>query len=59
MKYKKSYFGFLVPFAWYLLITVIGPLVNNYQRCFNWKFLEHSMFVLIVPIIIGLIILKY
>lgn len=40
------------PFYWYFLITLIVPLVNNGSKWNDNVFIEHAVFVIIVPIVV-------
>lgn len=39
----------ITPFFWYLLFTVFVPLVNQKTILTDLKFVEHAVFVVVVP----------
>ena len=41
-----------VPLLWYLLITLVVPLLNGAHQRYGGRFWEHAGFVLVVPIVV-------
>lgn len=55
MLYKKLK-NLFIPFIWYLMITLIVPLINNGNNWNDELFIDHAIIVISVPLAIIIVI---